>query len=79
MGLIPYSPQKLAGMRMEPPPSLPSENGPTPVATAAEAIAHTQPMTSTISVSTLRHWASAAVDAEPGVSPRPRGRYCASA
>src|SRR5512132_2485888 len=35
VGLMPYTPQKLAGIRTEPPPSLPSENGPTPVATAA--------------------------------------------
>ena len=32
---MPYTPQKLAGLRTEPPPSLPSENGPRPVATAA--------------------------------------------
>jgi len=43
VGLMPYSPQKLAGMRTEPPPSLPSENGPTPVATAAPVPAEEPP------------------------------------
>ena len=33
--LIPTSPQKEAGMRTEPPPSLPIASGPTPAATAA--------------------------------------------
>ncbi len=35
VGLTPTSPQKLAGPLTEPPPSLPSENGPSPLATAA--------------------------------------------
>src|ERR1700755_2652954 len=33
--LIPYKPQKLAGMRTDPPPSLPIANGQMPAATAA--------------------------------------------
>jgi len=40
---MPYTPQKLAGMRTEPPPSLPSENGPMPVATAAPEPAEDPP------------------------------------
>jgi hypothetical protein len=36
-------PQKLAGIRTEPPPSLPSENGPIPVATAAPVPAEEPP------------------------------------
>src|SRR5215831_9375491 len=35
VAFTPHRPQKLAGMRTDPPPSLPSENGPRPVATAA--------------------------------------------
>ena len=37
VGLMPYRPQKLAGMRMEPPPSLPNASVPTPAASAAAA------------------------------------------
>ena len=34
---MPNSPQTLAGMRIEPPPSLPCANGSSPAATAAPA------------------------------------------
>ena len=34
---MPNSPQTLAGMRIEPPPSLPCANGTSPAATAAAA------------------------------------------
>src|SRR5256885_4386381 len=36
-GLKPYTPQNAAGMRIEPPPSVPSANGPQPLATATAA------------------------------------------
>ena len=36
-GLMPNSPQALAGMRIEPPPSLPCAKGTSPAATAAAA------------------------------------------
>ena len=36
-GLKPYTPQWAAGIRTEPPPSLPMAMGPTPVATATPA------------------------------------------
>src|SRR5437762_33068 len=36
-GLKPYTPQNAAGMRIEPPPSVPSASGPQPLATAAAA------------------------------------------
>jgi hypothetical protein len=37
LGLMPNSPLMLAGMRMEPPPSLPCANGTIPAATATAA------------------------------------------
>src|SRR2546425_5026487 len=36
-GLKPYAPQNAAGMRIEPPPSVPSATGPQPLATATAA------------------------------------------
>src|SRR5919197_628469 len=36
-GLSPKMPQKAAGLRMDPPPSVPRANGPSPAATAAPA------------------------------------------
>src|SRR5699024_8378949 len=37
VGLIPQTPVKLAGIRMDPPPSVPVASGPIPAATAAAA------------------------------------------
>src|SRR2546422_519435 len=36
-GLKPYTPQNAAGMRIEPPPSVPSASGPQPLATPTAA------------------------------------------
>ena len=36
-GLKPYTPQNAAGIRIEPPPSVPSASGPQPLATATAA------------------------------------------
>src|ERR1700750_3183471 len=43
VGLMPYTPQKLAGRRIEPPASPPNAHGPTPLATAAAAPADEPP------------------------------------
>jgi hypothetical protein len=65
VALTPHRPQKLAGMRTDPPPSLPSENGPMPAATAAPDPADEPP-----EVRSRRH--GLAVGSASGVCPSPR-------
>src|SRR5437773_8901596 len=64
VALTPHRPRKLAGMRTDPPPSLPSENGPMPVATATPDPADEPP-----EVRSRRH--GLAVGSASGVCPVP--------